>query len=150
MDQAVSAFVSGHHVETKGETPVPPCIVAGGEESCQIIVEAEDKGTKAALLKISADAVRISIVSNASHEQAHNEILKLFGKVLGCRSMQLTVTKGRTTRHKIVSVQGLSIQEVPPATSDSHTSDTECRCTTSYKQRSLQRRFDRSAPSVKS
>ena len=114
MDQAVSTFATSHSVDTSGVPPVPPCIIPVGDDGCQITLEIEDKGTRASLLKISADAVRVSVISSISHEQASNEVLKLFGKILGCRSTQLSVTKGPSTRHKVLSVQNLSTQEVIP------------------------------------
>ena len=108
----MSAFASGHAIETAGTPPVPPCIVPWGENGCQMSLEVEDKGTRAALLRVLADGIRVSVVSSISHEQANNEILKLFGKILGVRSTQLRVERGPSTRHKLLLVQDLSIQEV--------------------------------------
>lgn len=112
MDQAVSAFASGHAIEISGTAPVPLCIVPWGENGCQMTLEIEDKATRAALMRVSADGIRVSVVSSISHEQANNEILKLFGKILGVRSTQLRVERGPSTRHRLLLVQDLSIQEV--------------------------------------
>lgn len=112
MDQAVSAFASGHSVETSGVGPVSPCILPWESDGCQMSLEIEDKGTKAALQKISADGIRVSITNSITHEQANSEILKLFGKILGRRLTQIRVERGPSTRHKLLFVQDLSIYEV--------------------------------------
>lgn len=109
MERAVTAFESGD----SGSAPIPPCISAFDKDGCQIGLEVEDQSTRSVLLKVGVDIVRISIMNSVSHEQANNEILKLFGKILTCRSSQMTVMKGHSTRHKILLIQNLSPQEVP-------------------------------------
>lgn len=81
LNEAVAAY-AGRVNEKKTDTPVPPCIVHVEPEGCQIALEVEDKATKPDIIKISADSVRIAIVSSVSHDHANGEILEFMAKVL--------------------------------------------------------------------
>eukprot|EP00803_Ostreobium_quekettii_P008936 evm.model.scf_153.1 EVM.evm.TU.scf_153.1 scf_153:4386-6340(-) len=75
LDNAVAAY-TGRTNENKADTPVPPCIALVDPDGCQIALELEDKATKPDIVKISADSVRVAIVSSVSHDHANEEILE--------------------------------------------------------------------------
>lgn len=81
LDEAVAEY-AGRINEMKKDTPVPPCIMYVEPEGCQIALEVEDKATKPDIIKISADSVRIAIISSVSHDHANEEILEFMAKVL--------------------------------------------------------------------
>jgi hypothetical protein len=63
------------------KVPVPPCISVGRDGLTEVVMEVDDKAGKAALIKISADAVRLQITSNISHDAAKQELLQFLARV---------------------------------------------------------------------
>ena len=80
LENAVAAYTGRVH-ESRSNAPVPPCIGSVEPDGCQIALEVEDKATKPDIVKISADSVRIAIVTSVSHDHANEEILEFMGKV---------------------------------------------------------------------
>ncbi|GMH32640.1 hypothetical protein BSKO_00474 [Bryopsis sp. KO-2023] len=110
LSNAVAAY-TGRINEKKTETPVPPCIMYVEPKGCQIALEVEDKATKPDIIKISADSVRIAVVSSVSHDHANEEILEFMAKVLGARLTQMSLVRGTSTRHKMLMVEHMTTQE---------------------------------------
>ena len=57
---------------------------------------------------MSADAVRIAITHGIAHEAAGEEALNFLRGVLGVRLGQLSLMRGESTRHKLVTVKELA------------------------------------------
>uniref|UniRef100_A0A7S0RN43 STEEP1 domain-containing protein n=1 Tax=Chlamydomonas leiostraca TaxID=1034604 RepID=A0A7S0RN43_9CHLO len=93
---------------------VPPCIrphkASGGTE---VRLEIEDRVHRPALVKITADHVRIHITSNvAVPEAVQTEVLQMMAKALGARLTQLQLHRGTRGRQKFLVIEHLQPQEV--------------------------------------
>eukprot|EP00884_Botryococcus_braunii_P012205 jgi/Botrbrau1/20986/Bobra.0144s0005.1 len=91
-----------------GAAPVPPCILPTDDGGTQISLEIDDRADVPAILKISADHIRIQIVHGIAHEAAGEELLEYMRAVLGVRLGQLSLLRGASTRHKLLVVEGHS------------------------------------------
>lgn len=94
--------------------PVPPCILPIDTNATQISLEIDDRADKPEVIKVSADAVRVAITHGIAHEAAGEEALNFLRGVLGVRLGQLSLMRGESTRHKLVTVKEL----VPAAVFD--------------------------------
>lgn len=112
LGDAVATYVN-QAVITGDKVLVPPCIrqhpATGGTE---VRLEIEDRVHRPALVKVSADHVRIHVTSNIASETVHMEILQMMAKALGARLTQLQLNRGNRGRSKFLVVENLSPEEV--------------------------------------
>ncbi|BDA44464.1 probable UPF0428 protein CXorf56 homolog at N-terminal half [Coccomyxa sp. Obi] len=88
--------------------PVPPCILPIDTNATQISLEIDDRADQPEVIKVSADAVRIAITHGIAHEAAGEEVINFLRGVLGVRLGQLSLMRGESTRHKLVTVKELA------------------------------------------
>ncbi|KAF5838221.1 hypothetical protein DUNSADRAFT_3201 [Dunaliella salina] len=92
---------------------VPPCIrhhkASGGTE---VRLEIEDRVHRPALVKITADHVRIHITSNIAADTTQPEILQMMGKALNARLTNLQLMKGQRSRSRYLIVDHMTPEEV--------------------------------------
>ena len=93
---------------TAKAAPVPPCISSTSQGGTQISLEIEDRGPRHAILKISADYVRVQIKNAIQNTAAVEELLDFLRGILGIRLAQLHLTRGETPRHKVVIIVGVT------------------------------------------
>ncbi|KAG1657191.1 hypothetical protein FOA52_003605 [Chlamydomonas sp. UWO 241] len=114
LDNSVSTYVVGQS-GTGGKMLIPPCISRNANGATQIKIDIEDRAHRPALVRISADSVRIHVTINVASEGSREEILGLFSKVLNVRIAQLQLArpaKPGAGRKRMVIVDGVSAQEV--------------------------------------
>lgn len=112
MDNAVSTVV--RDFSSGDKLLVPPCIAANEQGKTQVKLQVEDRAHRAAIVRISADNVRVHATINVSHEGSSEEILDLFSKILNIRLGQLQLAKSSrpgASRKKILIIDGMSPQE---------------------------------------
>ena len=107
--------------------PLPPCIqrvragvssVAGSAASSeaapqaqvQVALALEERSRSSAVLRISADDVRVSVTQSAS--ASADELLALLAKTLGVRLSQLRLDKGWNETSRMALVTGMQAEEV--------------------------------------
>ena len=93
-----------------GAPPVPPCIQQTSRGITQVAVEVEDRARQTAVVKISADEVTVGVTVGA--HQAGNELVDFFGKILRLRVSQMSLTRGWSTKSKLVMIRDLTPREV--------------------------------------
>ena len=93
-----------------GAPPVPPCIQQTSRGITQVAVEVEDRARQTAVVKISADEVTVGVTVGA--HQAGNELVDFFGKILKLRVSQMSLTRGWSTKSKLVMIRDLTPREV--------------------------------------
>ncbi|GAB4818378.1 hypothetical protein N2152v2_005424 [Parachlorella kessleri] len=108
LDNALTTYSAEEGFGQGGKQPVPPCILSVGPHTSQIALEIDDRGNKAMILKVSADYVRVQIKSGITHPAANEELLEYMRTVLGVRLSQLSLTRGESTRHKLLRVDELT------------------------------------------
>mmetsp|Transcript_7599 Transcript_7599/g.13149 ORF Transcript_7599/g.13149 Transcript_7599/m.13149 type:complete len:253 (-) Transcript_7599:610-1368(-) len=112
LGDAVATYVN-QAVITGDKVLVPPCIhlhaATGGTE---VRLEIEDRVHRPALVKISADHVRIHITSNIATDTVQSEVLQMMAKALNARLTQLTLHKGSRGRQRFLVVEHLTPTEV--------------------------------------
>jgi uncharacterized protein YggU (UPF0235/DUF167 family) len=115
---------------------VPPCIRKHSSGGSEVRLEIEDRVHRPALVKVSADHVRIHITSNISSDNAQpvsdristhcmtssnltpashaalQEILQMMAKALNARLTQLQLVKGTRSRSRWLVVEHLQPNEV--------------------------------------
>lgn len=96
-----------------GKPPVPPCIVpAGPEGGAKILLDIEDKGPRCAVLKISADYVRVQIKHAVQSSRAIEELLDFLRGLLGVKLSQMQVERGETPSKKLLFIDGVTPEDV--------------------------------------
>jgi|TARA_B110000977_G_scaffold62291_1_gene84722 uncharacterized protein YggU (UPF0235/DUF167 family) len=119
IDGALSAFKSGGGSKKAGKAsvddepgapPVPPCIQQTSRGITQVAVEVEDRARLTAVMDISADEVTVGVTGKA-HE-AGNELVEFFAKVLVLRVSQMSLTRGWSTKSKLVMIRDLTPRQV--------------------------------------
>ena len=118
IDGALTAFnhAGGKGKKRAGEAsaddapPVPPCIQQTSRGITQVAVEVEDRARQTAVVKISADEVTVGVTVGA--HQAGNELVDFFGKILRLRVSQMSLTRGWSTKSKLVMIRDLTPREV--------------------------------------
>ena len=89
---------------------MPPCIQQTSRGITQVAVEVEDRARQTAVVKISADEVTVGVTVGA--HQAGNELVDFFGKILRLRVSQMSLTRGWSTKSKLVMIRDLTPREV--------------------------------------
>jgi uncharacterized protein YggU (UPF0235/DUF167 family) len=84
----------------------------GESGNCEVTVEIEDKQQHATIAKITADAVRIHLTGNASHDSAQQELLALMAKTLTLRPTQLTLLRGSDSGKRVLVIEMLTTRQV--------------------------------------
>jgi uncharacterized protein YggU (UPF0235/DUF167 family) len=109
FDDALTTYSADEGAGTAGgKPPVPPCIVAAPGGGARVSLEIEDRAARAAVLKVSADNVRLQIKSAVQSSGAVEELLDFLRGVLGVRLSAMEVGRGETPRHKVLTIDGLS------------------------------------------
>ncbi|GAX83996.1 hypothetical protein CEUSTIGMA_g11421.t1 [Chlamydomonas eustigma] len=114
LDNAVSTYVTDSNAAGE-KLLVPPCIARNESGQTQVRIDIEDRAHRPALVRISADSVRIHITINVQSDGCNEEILNLFSKILNVRLVQLQLArpaKPGSGRKRILVVDGLNPQEV--------------------------------------
>ncbi|KAL6756952.1 hypothetical protein V8C86DRAFT_2612421 [Haematococcus lacustris] len=112
LSDAVVTYVN-QAVITGDKVLVPPCIRHHGPSGgTEVRLEIEDRVHRPALVKISADHVRIHITSNITSDSAQPEILQMMAKALAARLVQLTLVRGNRSRSRWLLVDHLTPAEV--------------------------------------
>lgn len=98
------------------DAPIPPSIMpcsaarepGGDPEPCvEVTLSIEDRAGSAALLKITADSVRVQMTGSiAQAAELETEVLEYFRAVLGVRLSQLALVRGQSPREKLLRVWG--------------------------------------------
>lgn len=109
LEDAVSSY-SSHDPAQGNSPPVPPCISALDKDTTQVSLEIDDRADKPAIMKISADHVRMEIVHAITAPETNEEILEVMRAILAVRLSQMSLIRGESTRHKL-----LMVQKVKPA-----------------------------------
>ncbi|MCO5584436.1 hypothetical protein L7F22_038363 [Adiantum nelumboides] len=94
------------------DAPVPPCISQLEGGLVQVAIEVEDRAQRAAITRVNADDVRVTVTAPAARGEANNELLEYMGKVLGLRLTQMTLQRGWNNKSKLLVVEDLTVQEV--------------------------------------
>ena len=107
--------------------PLPPCIQrvragvsasagsapsseAAPQVQVQVALAIEERSRSSAVLRISADDVRVSVTGSASGSA--DELLQMLGRVLGVRLAQLRLDKGWNDASRMALVTGMQAEEV--------------------------------------
>lgn len=94
------------------DAPVPPCISQLEGGLVQVAIEVEDRAQRAAITRVNADDVRVTVTAPAARGEANNELLEYMGKVLGLRLTQMTLQRGWNNKSKLLVVEDLTVREV--------------------------------------
>lgn len=109
LEDAITSYSSQDPAQG-ASAPVPPCISALDKDTTQVSLEIDDRADKPAIIKISADHVRIEIVHAITAPETNEEILEVMRAILSVRLSQMSLIRGESTRHKL-----LMVQKVKPA-----------------------------------
>ncbi|KAH7289199.1 hypothetical protein KP509_31G062900 [Ceratopteris richardii] len=101
------------------DAPVPPCISQLEGGLVQVAIEVEDRAQRAAITRVNADDVRVTVTAPAARGEANNELLEYMGKVLGLRLTQMTLQRDLTVREVyeklLVAVQlAVKMKDIQP------------------------------------
>jgi uncharacterized protein YggU (UPF0235/DUF167 family) len=97
----------------EGKPPVPPCIQFSAQmNQTKVCIELEDRGSKQAILKISADAVRVQLKQSMQSLSVVEELLDYMRLVLGAKLSDMSVEDGDTPREKLLVVTGMDGEQV--------------------------------------
>ena len=133
MDNAVSTVLRDFSAAGGGDKLlVPPCIASNEQGQTQVKIEVEDRAHRAAIVRISADNVRIHTTINTTHDGSSEEILDLFSKILNIRIGCLQLAKSSragASRKKILVIDGITPQEAFEKMQEALTIETEKRAT---------------------
>lgn len=111
LDNALTTGNVGALVE--GKPPVPPCIQFSAKKNqTKVCVELEDRGSKQAILKISADAVRVQLEQSMQSLSVVEELLDYMRLVLGAKLSDMSIEDGDTPRDKLLVVKGMTGEQV--------------------------------------
>ncbi|KAK9795516.1 hypothetical protein WJX73_003528 [Symbiochloris irregularis] len=107
FDGALTAY-SPEDREGGGAAPVPPCILAVGQNTTQVALDIDDRSNQLKLVKISADYVRVQMSISIASDGAGEELLEFFRALLGMRMADLSLKRGEGTRQKLLLLRGIS------------------------------------------
>ena len=111
LDNALTTGNVGALVE--GKPPVPPCIQFSAKKNqTKVCVELEDRGSKQAILKISADAVRVQLEQSMQSLSVVEELLDYMRLVLGAKLSDMSIEDGDTPRDKLLVVTGMTGEQI--------------------------------------
>ncbi|KPK21212.1 MAG: hypothetical protein AMJ76_03265 [Dehalococcoidia bacterium SM23_28_1] len=65
-----------------------------------------------ALIGWQEDVLRLRVTAPAQRGKANEAVLRLLAAALGIERRRLRIVRGHTTRHKVVSVDGLDEEEI--------------------------------------
>lgn len=94
------------------DAPVPPCISQLEGGLVQVAIEVEAAAHRAAITRVNADDVRVTVASPAARGEANSELLEFMGKVLGLRLSQMTLQRGWNNKSKLLVVEDMPARQV--------------------------------------
>lgn len=103
---------SSNNNDTERKPPVPPCITRTPQGSTRVVLDIYDRGNKNAIIKISADAVRVQIMHNINNSNAMESMMDTLQTVLGVRLSQMELLRGETPREKVLVIDGVDAERV--------------------------------------
>ena len=83
LDDALTTYSSEEGTAAGKRAPVPPCIAAAGADRTVVLLEVDDRASRPALLKVTADYVRLAIKAAVTAGDAEEEVVELMRTVLG-------------------------------------------------------------------
>jgi len=111
LDDALTTGNVGALLE--GKPPVPPCIqFSTNTNQTRVSIELEDRGSKQAILKISAHAVRVQLKQSMQSLSVVEELLDYMRLVLGAKLSEMSIEDADSPREKILVVSGMGSDQV--------------------------------------
>lgn len=116
LDGALTTFATAEEAarSSTGAPPVPPCITySSSADRTRVIIRLEDRGSRLAILKISADAIRVQLKQSVQNTtQIVEELLDYMRKLLDVKLADMTIERGDTPRDKILLIRGIQADVV--------------------------------------
>ncbi len=82
--------------------------VAGG---VQFAVRAQPKASRDAVVGAHGDALKVAVTAAPTGGKANKAVEKLLARAFGVRASAVTIVAGRTSRDKVVRIDGLAMAD---------------------------------------
>ena len=86
--------------------------ITGAERGAAFVVTLVSKASKTEIVGRHGDAIKIKVTAPPEKGKANEQLLELLAEKLGVSKGQLEIVAGAKSRHKIISVTGVTPQEV--------------------------------------
>ena len=87
-------------------------VQAGSDGRILLKVWLQPRAAKVGVIGVHGDALKIKITSPPVEGKANKQLLKFLVERLELSTSQISLRSGKTSRHKVVEILGLSINEV--------------------------------------
>ena len=87
-------------------------VQAGSEGRVLLKVWLQPRAAKVEVVGVYGDALKIKITAPPVEGKANKQLLKFLAERLQLLTSQINLRSGNTSRHKVVEIRGLSINEV--------------------------------------
>ena len=82
------------------------------EKRAVIIVHAQPNARQNQVVRFAGDMWYVKVVAPPEKGKANGELLRFLSDILGVNKSALIIKQGQTNRRKLVSIQGLSDEEI--------------------------------------
>lgn len=112
MDGAVTTY-SNQNARRGGRLLVPPCITRNPNTGLvEVRLELEDRSYNCTMARVTADVVRLHVKGLMGNDSVHEEMYEYFAKVLNVRLGQLDIRRAKSSRNRVMTVEGVSPEAV--------------------------------------
>lgn len=87
------------------------CARLQGEEVI-LALRVQPRASRSELAGVLGDELRVRVAAPPVDDAANEELLRFLARQLGCPRNQLRLARGRTSRHKLVGIRGLRLEQV--------------------------------------
>lgn len=91
--------------------PPPPCLRPSGSGT-DLNIRVQPRASRDRLGEPAGDALKIWVTAPPVDSAANDAVLRLVAERLGCRRAAVTLVKGRTSRQKVLHIEGLDPEAV--------------------------------------
>ncbi len=82
-------------------------VVRAAENSVTLAVRVQPRSSRARVEGVKDGALRVRLTAPPAEGEANAQLIEMLSKELGVRKSAIRIVKGRTSREKLVEVEGL-------------------------------------------
>jgi uncharacterized protein (TIGR00251 family) len=91
---------------------IMPSFLQAHENGVYLSVKVQPRATKNEIGEPMGNELRIKVTAPPVDSAANEAVLRLLAEALGCPRRAVQLARGQTSRHKVLFLQGLTVEEV--------------------------------------
>ena len=82
------------------------------EEQATIVVQVQPNASQSKVSRFEDGVLHLRIAAPPIRGKANQELIRFLSDILGVSKARLTIVKGKTSKRKVISIRGLSQEQI--------------------------------------